>query len=76
MTEAPPNAIAIVGMACRFPGASSIAQFWQNLRDGRESISRFRDDELEDSFPPAVRSRRLGSCARCSLGSGRPIRPR
>src|SRR5579875_1278778 len=41
--------IAIVGMAGRFPGASSVAELWQNLCDGRESISRFRDDELEYS---------------------------
>ena len=38
--------IAIVGMACRFPGANSIQQFWQNLRDGIESISFFSEDEL------------------------------
>jgi amino acid adenylation domain-containing protein len=38
--------IAIVGMACRFPGASSIDAFWENLVAGRESIARFSDDEL------------------------------
>src|SRR5262245_44309439 len=42
----PGEQIAIVGMACRFPGADSPAQFWRNLRDGVESISSFSDDEL------------------------------
>ena len=32
------SSIAIVGMAGRFPGARSTAEFWQNLRDGVESI--------------------------------------
>src|SRR4028119_126196 len=39
--------IAIVGMAGRFPGAKNIDEFWQNLRDGVESISYFWDEELE-----------------------------
>lgn len=38
--------IAIVGMSCRFPGAPSLDIFWQNLRNGVESITRFGDDEL------------------------------
>ena len=32
------SSIAIVGMAGRFPGARNTAEFWQNLRDGVESI--------------------------------------
>src|ERR1022692_235387 len=38
--------IAIIGMSGRFPGASNIKQFWQNLRDGVESISFFTEDAL------------------------------
>jgi acyl transferase domain-containing protein/acyl carrier protein len=38
--------IAIIGMAGRFPGAKNIEAFWQNLRDGVESISVFTDEEL------------------------------
>jgi len=38
--------IAIIGMSCRFPGAKDIEAFWQNLRDGVESISFFSDEEL------------------------------
>lgn len=33
--------VAIVGMACRFPGASSSTEFWANLCDGVESITFF-----------------------------------
>lgn len=29
--EVPPSAVAIIGMACRFPKASTPAQFWENL---------------------------------------------
>jgi len=38
--------IAIVGMSGRFPGAKNITEFWQNLRDGVESITFFSDEEL------------------------------
>ena len=44
-----PDEVAIVGMACRFPGAGSVAEFWQNLRDGVESILFFSDEELSAS---------------------------
>ena len=38
--------IAIVGMAGRFPGANGIEAFWQNLRDGVESIACFSEQDL------------------------------
>lgn len=38
--------IAVIGMACRFPGATNVDQFWRNLRDGVESISFFSDAEM------------------------------
>src|SRR5580765_3269188 len=38
--------IAVIGMAGRFPGATNLAQFWQNLCDGVESIKFFTDEEL------------------------------
>nr|WP_256560316.1 non-ribosomal peptide synthase/polyketide synthase [Myxococcus dinghuensis] len=46
------GAIAIIGMAGRFPGAGSVTEFWRNLRDGVESISRFTDAEVER--PPGL----------------------
>jgi amino acid adenylation domain-containing protein len=36
-------------MAGRFPGACTVAEFWQNQLNGVESISRFSADELEIS---------------------------
>ncbi len=51
----PPGAIAIVGLAGRFPGAPTIGQFWDNLCRGIESVTRFTDAELEDSFDAATR---------------------
>ena len=30
--------VAIIGMACRVPGANNVAQFWENLVEGVESI--------------------------------------
>ena len=38
--------IAIIGMACRFPGADKIDTFWENLRNGVESITFFSDQKL------------------------------
>ncbi|MEM8963415.1 MAG: polyketide synthase, partial [Acidobacteriota bacterium] len=38
--------IAVIGMACRFPGAEDVETFWKNLRDGVESIHPIDDDEL------------------------------
>jgi len=38
--------IAIVGMDCRFPGAKTISEYWENLQGGVCSISKFSDSEL------------------------------
>ena len=38
--------IAIIGMAGRFPGAENVDSFWQNIKDGVESISFFTDEEM------------------------------
>ena len=40
------SAIAIVGMAGRFPGARTVSEFWENLRHGVESIRDRSDEEL------------------------------
>jgi amino acid adenylation domain-containing protein len=39
--------VAIVGMAGRFPGAQSVAEFWRNQLNGIEAISHFRVEDLE-----------------------------
>jgi len=40
------SAIAIIGMAGRFPGAKNIDELWENVRNGVESITTFSDEEL------------------------------
>ncbi|GBE93213.1 beta-ketoacyl synthase [Nostoc cycadae WK-1] len=41
--------IAIIGLSGRFPGAKNIAEFWENLQAGVESITFFTDEELISS---------------------------
>ncbi len=44
MVEA--SAMAVIGMAGRFPGAADPKALWENLRAGLETVHRFTDDEL------------------------------
>jgi phthiocerol/phenolphthiocerol synthesis type-I polyketide synthase E len=44
--------IAVVGMACRLPGARNIDEFWHNLVDGTESITVFSEDALRAAGVP------------------------
>lgn len=41
------DAIAIIGMAGRFPGAETIEELWEVLKDGRETTCFFRDEQLD-----------------------------
>ncbi len=45
--------VAIVGIACRFPGAANHRAFWRNLCEGVESISLLSDQELLTEGVPA-----------------------
>ncbi len=47
-------AIAVIGMAGRFPGAPALDAFWDNLRRGVESITCFPPQELEDNYGRSV----------------------
>jgi len=38
-------------MVCRFPGARHVDQFWENLKNGGESIAFFSDEEVEEHMP-------------------------
>ncbi|HTQ19746.1 beta-ketoacyl synthase N-terminal-like domain-containing protein [Mycobacterium sp.] len=44
----PDNAIAVVGMAGKFPGANDLSAFWSNLRRGKESIVTLSEQQLRD----------------------------
>ncbi|MBP2435190.1 MULTISPECIES: type I polyketide synthase [Bradyrhizobium] len=47
--------VAIIGIACRLPGASDWRSFWSNLAKGVESITFFDDDALlKAGVDPAV----------------------
>jgi acyl transferase domain-containing protein/acyl carrier protein len=41
-----PEAIAIVGVGARLPGAEDAQQYWRNLRAGREAVAALPDEEL------------------------------
>ena len=43
------NKIAVIGMACRFPGSSNIDEYWNNLIAGHDTIKHFTNDELQGS---------------------------
>lgn len=47
---------AVIGIACRFPGAANVDEFWQNLIDSKESISFFSNDELSQEVSLETRS--------------------
>ena len=43
--------VAVIGMAGRFPGANTVDELWQVLREGRETIRFFTDSALDPSLP-------------------------
>ncbi|HCT78537.1 MAG TPA: polyketide synthase [Micromonosporaceae bacterium] len=45
--------IAIVGMACRVPGAPDLTTFWRNVCGSVDSIRRFASSSNDPSFVPA-----------------------
>ena len=50
------EAIALIGMGCRFPGAPNIQAFWQLLHNGQDAItevplSRWDVDQIDADFP-------------------------
>lgn len=51
------NAVAIVGIACRYPGARNLKEFWDNLCAGTETITFFTPEELDNSLDPEMTSK-------------------
>lgn len=41
--------IAIIGIAAKFPEAENIQEYWNNLKNGKESVCFFSDEELEQA---------------------------
>jgi acyl transferase domain-containing protein/acyl carrier protein len=50
----PAHAVAIVGLAGRFPGAADLDQFWDNLRAGREALDDLSDADMAAAGVPAA----------------------
>ena len=50
-----PGAIAIVGLAGRFPGAGAVEDFWASVRAGRDLIRPHAPETLADNFTDAER---------------------
>ncbi|MFO1407133.1 MAG: amino acid adenylation domain-containing protein [Steroidobacteraceae bacterium] len=48
--------IAVIGMACRMPGAPDLESFWRLLDEGREGIRYFTAEELDASIPADLRT--------------------
>ncbi|MDA0637001.1 acyltransferase domain-containing protein, partial [Nonomuraea sp. MCN248] len=51
-----PDAIAVVGMACRLPGAADPGAFWRLLREGVDAVT----EAPQDRWPEATEYRRGG----------------
>jgi acyl transferase domain-containing protein/glutamate-1-semialdehyde aminotransferase len=52
------ESVAIIGLAGRFPGARDVQELWENLVEGRETLSFFSDDELDPAGPDELEARR------------------
>ncbi|HVQ03123.1 MAG TPA: type I polyketide synthase, partial [Burkholderiaceae bacterium] len=50
----PPHAIAIVGLAGRFPQADDLETFWRQIADGVESLAALSDAELDAAGVPVA----------------------
>ena len=48
------DGIAVIGMAGRFPMASSTDELWRNLCEGAEGITFFKEEEIDSSIDPAL----------------------
>jgi phthiocerol/phenolphthiocerol synthesis type-I polyketide synthase D len=45
------EAVAVVGLACRFPGAATPTEFWRLLTDGRDAVSEVPEGRWEHFAP-------------------------
>ena len=59
--ETATDGIAVIGMACRFPDATDVDQYWDNLVAGRECITRYARADLVRAGVPE----QLAASTRC-----------
>jgi len=50
------DGIAIIGMAGKFPGASTVEEMWNNLLAGKETTKFFTDAEIDPFIDPSVKN--------------------
>lgn len=43
------DSIAVIGLACKVPGADNYKEFWELILQGKESIQFFNEEELKES---------------------------
>ncbi|MGV6831722.1 MAG: amino acid adenylation domain-containing protein [bacterium] len=65
------NDVAVIGLAGRFPGASSIEELWEVLREGKETISFFSKEELDHSIPEDLKNDPLYVAARGTISNAK-----
>ncbi|MCY7808516.1 amino acid adenylation domain-containing protein [Bacillus spizizenii] len=46
------DSVAIVGISCQFPGAINHHDFWNHIKEGKESIQFFSEEELRENGVP------------------------
>ena len=66
----PPQAVAIIGMAGRFPGAADIPTFWRNLCEGVESVRDLDEDALRAAGVDPAQASAPGYVRRASVLDG------
>jgi acyl transferase domain-containing protein len=54
MTHSPDSAVAIVGMACRFPGAADPRAYWELLRTGGDAVTPMPPERWDAAAVPDV----------------------
>jgi len=65
VSSLPNEPIAIIGMACRFPGADNLARFWDLLMNGAESIGLVPSDRWdwkEFYSPGIIKPNQMSTC--------------
>lgn len=48
--------IAIIGMECNFPGTTTIEKFWEVLINGEETITFFKDEDIDPAIPSGIKN--------------------
>ncbi len=70
--ETVPSAIAVIGMACRYPGANDLRTFWENILARRRQFRPFPDQRfsLSDYYDPDPSAPDKTYCSKAALIDG------